>query len=68
MSQVKHNSRGYPLSTQTGMKLVRRWIVQKSGQDLEDVGEQADARVGYRISVCSCAPGWQEVGGESPSR
>jgi hypothetical protein len=29
MSQVKHNSRGYPLSPHTGMKLVRRWIVQQ---------------------------------------
>jgi hypothetical protein len=29
MSQVTHNSRGYPLSTYTGMKLVRRWIVQQ---------------------------------------
>jgi hypothetical protein len=32
MSQVKHNSRGYPLSTRTGVKLVRRWIVQKRGR------------------------------------
>jgi hypothetical protein len=32
MPQVKHNSRGYPLSTRTGVKLARRWIVQKEKQ------------------------------------
>jgi hypothetical protein len=40
MSEGKHNSHGYSLSTHSGEKLVRRWIVQKRG-GAEDVGKQA---------------------------
>jgi hypothetical protein len=35
MSQVKHNARGYPVPTRTGMKLGYRCIVQRRGRDLK---------------------------------